>query len=288
MGEDFFTRVKPVRVKGGPGSALLREPPGHWSRRFTGLLESFLDAERLRRGRAYAERGLVLRLDVRPYEVTAFVANAADEPFEVTLGLTAIEGWEEIEGELARRAVFRARLLAGELPRDVERVFADCGVGLFPEAAEELHLMCGCADWVDPCVHAAAALHFLARAFDDDPFLVLAWNGRTRDELLTALRRRPVASELPAVAESPLRAEDFWTPPEGLAALRDGPAHPPGPPGLLLRLLDPPAVKVRRRALVDVLEPAYRALAEGGAEPAGRTASKEFPGRTQRPGGSGG
>lgn len=269
MGGDYFAAAKPLRVRGGPGSPLLREPAGRWTHRFVGALESFLDVERLRRGRAAAERGQVLRLDVRPYEVTAYVSNAggADEPYEVTLSLTAIDGWEEIEGELARRAVFRARLLAGEVPPDVERVFGDCGVGLFPEAAEELHLMCGCADWVDPCVHAAAALHFLARAFDDDPFLVLAWNGRTRDELLTALRRRPVETELPPVAESPLRAEDFWTPPDGLAALKDRTARPPAPPGLLLRLLDPPAVKIRRRPLVDVLEPAYRALAEHGEPP---------------------
>ena len=262
--DGYFETARPIRVRGGPGSAPLREPPGWWSRRLLGPLESFLDEERLRRGRAYAEQGRVLRLDIRPYEVTAFVAENADEPHEVTLGLTAIEGWDEIEGELARRAVFRARLLAGEVPHDLERVFHDCGVGLFPGAAEELHLMCGCADWVDPCVHAAAALHFLARACDDDPFLVLAWNGRTREQLLTALRRRPTGGGLPPVVETPLGAEGFWTPPSGLAALKDGAARPPAPPGLLLRLLDPPAVKIRRRSLADVLEPAYEALARGG------------------------
>jgi len=264
--DGYFETVKPIRVRGGPSSPLLREPVGWWARRFIGALESFLDPERLRRGRAHAEHGRVLRLDVRPYEVTAFVGEGADEPHEVTLGLTAIEGWDEIEGELARRAVFRARLLAGEIPQDLERVFGDCGVGLFPEAAEELHQMCGCSDWVDPCVHAAAALHFLARAFDDDPFLVLAWNGRTREQLLTALRRRPVESGLPPVVETPLRAEGFWAPPSGLAALKDRSAHPPAPPGLLLRLLDPPAVKIRRRSLTDVLEPAYEALARRGGD----------------------
>ena len=38
------------------------------------------------------------------------------------------------------------------------------------------------------------------------------------------------------------------------------PPAPPMPPGLLLRLLDPPKVKVRRRDLPDVLRPAYEAL----------------------------
>ena len=34
------------------------------------------------------------------------------------------------------------------------------------------------------------------------------------------------------------------------------------PPELLLRALDPPAVKVRHIPLVDILKPAYRALAD--------------------------
>jgi uncharacterized Zn finger protein len=122
--------------------------------------------------------------------------------------------------------------------------------------------MCSCPDWGDPCKHAAAALYVLAEAFDDDPFLILAWNGRTKEQLLTALRRHPISAPDPLVVEDvPLTAEHFWTPMSGLARLRERPAVPTAPPGLLLQLVEPPKIKIRRKALADVLAPAFEALA---------------------------
>ncbi|MFF5259131.1 SWIM zinc finger family protein [Actinomadura viridis] len=241
-----------------------------WSRRFIDLVESFADAGRLARGRSYARKGQVIDLRVERYEVTARVQGSVAEPYEVALGIDAIteSGWRRIEEELASRAVFRARLLAGEMPPEIEWVFAELGFALFPGSAADLHMMCSCPDWGDPCKHAAAVLYLLAEAFDDDPFLVLAWNGRTKEQLLTALRRRPDAEpegEAEAEAE-PLAAEGFWTPPSGLAALRERPPAPPVPAGFILRVATPPAVKVRRRDLVDVLAPAYEALAPEAPE----------------------
>ncbi|MCD0448271.1 hypothetical protein LO762_03535 [Actinocorallia sp. API 0066] len=252
----------PIRVRRLTPRA---DPPPQdtrWSRAFLTALAGFLGTAALARG--VRGRVHVKRLDVRAYEVTALVQGAREEPYRVTLGLPEIEGWEEIEGELARRPVVRARILGGDLPDEVARVFADCGVPLFPETAEDLHVMCDCPEWGAVCDHALAALAMLAEAFDDDPFLIPAWNGRAPDALRTALRRRPgTADAAPAPPGPPLRADDFWTPPEGLAALRERPAAPPAPPDLLLTLLDPPDVRVRRRPLPDALAPLYRALPDG-------------------------
>lgn len=235
-----------------------------WSRRFIDLVESFADAGRLQRGRAYARKGNVFDLRVEAYEVTAKVRGSAPEPYEVALGIEAIDedGWRAVEAELASRALFRARLLAGEMPPEIEWVFAELGLALFPDSASDLHLMCDCPDWGDPCKHAAAVLYLLAEAFDDDPFLILQWNGRRRDQLLGALRRAsatgPDPLEMPG---EPLTAEGFWTPPSGLARLRERPPAPPVPPGFVLQVAAPPPVRVRRRALTDVLAPVYEALA---------------------------
>ncbi|MGI5416275.1 SWIM zinc finger family protein [Actinomadura luteofluorescens] len=235
-----------------------------WSRRFIDLVESFADAGRLQRGRAYAREGNVFDLRVEAHEVTAKVRGSAPEPYEVALGIEAIDedGWRAVEAELASRALFRARLLAGEMPPEIEWVFAELGLALFPDSASDLHLMCDCPDWGDPCKHAAAVLYLLAEAFDDDPFLVLQWNGRRRDQLLGALRRATGTEPDPLeMREEPLTAEGFWTPPSGLARLRERLPAPPVPPGFVLRLAAPPPVRVRRRALADVLAPAYEALA---------------------------
>ncbi|GGQ34517.1 putative Zn finger protein [Actinomadura coerulea] len=235
-----------------------------WSRRFIDLVESFADAGRLQRGRAYARKGNVFDLRVEAYEVTAKVRGSAPEPYEVALGIEAIDedGWRAVEAELASRALFRARLLAGEMPPEIEWVFAELGLALFPDSASDLHLMCDCPDWGDPCKHAAAVLYLLAEAFDDDPFLILQWNGRRRDQLLGALRRASATEPDPLeMRDEPLTAEGFWTPPSGLARLRERPPAPPVPPGFVLQVAAPPPVRVRRRALTDVLAPVYEALA---------------------------
>jgi hypothetical protein len=108
----------------------------------------------------------------------------------------------------------------------------------------------------------------LAEAFDNDPFLILAWHGRTKDQLLKALRRQPItAPDALAVEDVPLTAAHFWTPASGLARLRQRPPSPTAPPGLLLQLVEPPDVKVRRRGLADILSPAFEALAQHSRGP---------------------
>lgn len=259
----------PRPVEGGIRARTERGTIGEewWSRRFIDVLESFADKGRLGRGRGYARKGQVIDLKVDAYEVTARVQGSRDEPYEVAIGIDVIDEptWTAIEEALASQAVFRARLLAGEMPPEIEEVFGMFGIPLFPGASGDMHIMCSCPDWGEPCKHAAAVLYLLAEAFDDDPFLILAWNGRTREQLLTGLRRLESADAAASadpleIEETPLteRLEDFWAP----AALRDRPPAPPMPPGLLLKLLDPPKVKVRRRDLTEVLRPVYEALGE--------------------------
>ena len=56
---------------------------------------------------------------------------------------------------------------------------------------------CNCPDWGVPCKHLAAVCYVLAEAFDDDPFAMLAWRGKGRDELLAALRGTAPAGARP-------------------------------------------------------------------------------------------
>jgi uncharacterized Zn finger protein len=262
---EFFEPSKPIRVEGGITARNRRGSIGEkwWSRRFIDVLESIAHAGRLQRGRTYARQGQLLSLRVDAYEVTARVQGSRAQPYDVAVGIDAVgeSEWTAIVEALASRAVFRARLLAGEMPPEIEEVFAEFGVPLFPESWDELHVMCSCPDWGDPCKHAAAALYVLAEAFDDDPFLILAWNGRTKDQLLAGLRRSvPAAPDPLYVEDTPLTADGFWAPAGGLARLRERPHTPPAPPRFLLRLLDPPPIKVRRKPLTDALAPAYDTL----------------------------
>ncbi|WP_329012784.1 SWIM zinc finger family protein [Micromonospora rifamycinica] len=161
-----------------------------WSRRFLEVLESFALGTRLTRGRAYARRGQVRRLVVSPGRVEASVQGSRPAPYPVVIALPPFPDplWARVERELAGQAFFSARLLAGDLPAELEEVFAAAGAPLFPASVGELTQHCGCPDFAVPCKHLAATFYLLAEAFDADPFALLHWRGRSRDELLGRLR----------------------------------------------------------------------------------------------------
>jgi uncharacterized Zn finger protein len=299
-----YESAGPIAVEGGIKARSKRGAIGEqwWSRRFLAVLESYGLSGRLQRGRSYARRGQVIEFSLGTGKVTARVQGSRPQPYNVSitvLPLTSAQ-WPEVESRLASQALFRARLLAGEMPAEIEEVFAACGTPLFPRSGGDLDMRCSCPDWGVPCKHLAALCYVLAESFDDDPFAMLAWRGKSRDELLAALRGkspRPAGAPVPpgaagapdapdAAAASPpaspvtgLLADvtgppleeclaDFWSPGLSQARLRALPASPAAPPDLLLRLADPPPVLVRGAGLRDILAPAYARL---GDQPDGAT-----------------
>jgi uncharacterized Zn finger protein len=266
MPRDFSDYGRPIQVDGGIAVRAKRGQIGSqwWSRRFVDVLEQICDGGRLARGRTYARKGQVVDFSLGPGRVSGRVQGSRPQPYEVTIEIAAFgqAQWTSVTEALGAQALYRAALLAGEMPQEIVDLFAAHELPLFPD---RLDIRCNCPDWGVPCKHGSAVLYVLAEAFDDDPFLVLAWRGRDRDELLDALRGTP--EPLPeidplAVDDEPLdaRLADFYAPAVSLSRLRERPSRITTPPELLLRALDPPPVKVRHIPVVDLLRPAYRSL----------------------------
>jgi len=277
---DWPEPSRPRRVDGGIKARSKRGAIGEqwWSRRFTGVLESFGMTGRLARGRNYARRGQVLGFEISPGYVTAQVQGSRPKPYRVRIQVLplTVPQWQRVERALGSQALFRAKLLAGEMPREIEEVFADCGTPLFPARRHDMEMSCSCPDWEVPCKHLAAVCYVLAEAFDADPFGMLAWRGRGREDLLASLRgltaAGPAASRpVIEVADRPLadHLADFWSPGMSQARLRSLTVVPASPPDLLLRTFEPPAVAVRGKDLVTLLSAAYRRMAGQQEEAAG-------------------
>jgi uncharacterized Zn finger protein len=277
----------PIPVDGGIKAKSKRGAIGEqwWSRRFIAVLESYGMSGRLQRGRSYARKGQVLEFSLTQGKVTARVQGSRPQPYNVSIKVLPLTKpqWRAVEARLASQALFRAKLLAGEMPAEIEEVFASCGTPLFPRSASDLDMRCSCPDWGVPCKHLAAVCYVLAEVFDEDPFQMLAWRGQGREALLAAMRQagpRPVARDatrpadaatatathevLADVAGPPLAdsLDGFWTPGLSQARLRALAAPPAtnATPDLLLRMFDPPPVMVRGRDLRDILAPAYEQL----------------------------
>jgi uncharacterized Zn finger protein len=267
-----FGPSRPLEVEGGVKARSKRGAIGEqwWSRRFTGVLESFGMTGRLARGRNYARRGQVIGFEISCGYVTAQVQGSRPKPYRVQMQVTPLTTaqWRKVEQALAAQALFRARLLAGEMPPEIEDVFASCGTPLFPRSARDLDMSCSCPDWGVPCKHLAAVCYVLAEAFDLDPFAILAWRGRGRDELLAAMRLTgreadETARPLIDVTDRPLSEcmPDFWSPGMSTARLRALSPVPATAPDLLLRTFEPPQLQVRNNDLITLLGPAYHRLA---------------------------
>jgi uncharacterized Zn finger protein len=266
-------------VEGGLRAKSARGPIGEtwWSRRFIELLESLRIGGRMDRGRTYARQGQVISLDVEPGAVTAAVQGSRARPYRVRIGLARLSeaDWRLAEAAMVSRAAFLARLLAGEMPADIEDAFRDCSHGLFPTVAHELDSSCTCPDWADPCKHVAAVYYLLAEAFDEDPFLLLRWRGREREQLLgnlRALRGSDPASvapgpevdlwaEIETADVPPLadRVDLFWQAGPAVTTLRLAPTAPRVADAAVRALADLDR-QVGGRAVADVLEPAYATI----------------------------
>ncbi len=192
-----YTAARPLEATDGIRARSRRGRIGDtwWSQRFVDVLESFRMGARLTRGRRYARSGQVMDLEVTPGRVTAKVQGTRRTPYAVRIAVRTLpeEDWARVEARLAAEAVHLARLLAGEMPPDVEDAFAACSLSLFPASTRELTTSCSCPDWANPCKHLAATYYILAERFDEDPFLVFAWRGRPREALLDRLRAQRCA-----------------------------------------------------------------------------------------------
>jgi uncharacterized Zn finger protein len=274
---EFYPRSRPRQARGGIKSQSKRGQFGEswWAQRWIAVLESFDIGARLGRGRSYARNGQVLSIDVGNGKITAQVQGSRPKPYAITIGVKTLseKDWKKLVQALSGQALFTAKLLAGEMPQDIETVFRDAGLSLFPERSGDLKTECSCPDWSNPCKHIAAVYYLLGEEFDRDPFLLFQLRGLGRDELFARLNAqagtRTVEPAEEAVVEpaEPLPADPkaFWQMGSLPADFFGDVTRPPVAAAWPKRLGSFPFWRGEERFL-DALEPVYRAASPRGLE----------------------
>jgi uncharacterized Zn finger protein len=257
---DFYPRSRPRAAKGGIKSQSKRGAFGQswWAKRWISVLESFDIGARLGRGRSYARNGQVLAIDVAKGKVTAKVQGSQSQPYKVAIAVQGLSAkqWDQLVKTLSAQALFVAKLLAGEMPQDIEQVFTDAKLSLFPEESGDLTTECSCPDWSNPCKHIAAVYYLLGEEFDRDPFLLFQLRGLSREELLKRLSRSAPASAPPSESAAPEVEEQ---PDDMFGEVR----QPPMSAAWMRRLGKFPFWRGETH-LLDALEPMYAAASARG------------------------
>ena len=156
------------------------------------------------------------------------------------------------------------------MPEELEAVFIEAGLPLFPQHHDDLVTDCSCPDWPNPCKHIAAVYYLLAEAFDTDPFLLFKLRGMERDAFLAALREAGVKDDpgedgsAPEPVPLPIDEKNFW---KGLPIKeRNEPPQRPRLHAALPKRLGPLPFWRAPEVLADGMEAVYASASQGAME----------------------
>ncbi len=280
----YFPQTTPIPVKDGIKAKAKRGQrfgKTWWASKWIAALDPLVDSARLQRGRNYARKGQVMEINIEPGHITARVQGSRRTPYKVRIDIPPLDDaeWEKVIDAMAQQAIFAAKLLAGEMPPDIEEAFKTAKVSLFPSSRKDLSTSCSCPDWANPCKHVAAVYYLLGERFDEDPFMIFHLRGRTKEAIMDGLQARRAAEamaeapitytpEVPEATEGPpLEAdpEGYWALGESLDDFRVMIA-PPEVEAALLKRMGPPPFWRSSRDFLTTLSMVYKAVTDRAME----------------------
>lgn len=161
-----------------------------WSRRWREIMERMGLGARLGRGRNYAVSGQVVSLKLEGPHVEASVVGTRPDPYSTTIDFRTPgdDVRERIVSKLRAEPMVVARLLADDLPTEVESLFKAEGCDLFPggrlaPGRYDMTTKCSCPDYANPCKHSSAVLLLLGEEVARRPATLLELRGISLEEL---------------------------------------------------------------------------------------------------------
>lgn len=233
--EDYATPSDAIIIKGPIYAVNKRGEFGTqwWGKQWIAAMNALQGEGRLDRGKSYARTGKVLELQIGKGRAYARVQGSRPRPYETAVELKPFtdQEWTQALTVLASQLIYTAKLLAGEMPSDIEDLFKSIKLSLFPRSLKDISFQCTCPDAASPCKHAAAIYYLLAEQIDENPFVLFHLRGRTKEQVLAALRgaRSDEGSSLGQVVP-PIDADldQFWQMPAALPTL-NAPSLPDKP-----------------------------------------------------------
>ncbi len=175
-----------------------------WGKEFLAALERMDYSGRLGRGKTYANKGLVEKLEQpRPGELHAAVQGSMPRPYRVTVNWTPwtpAQARGVVEAIRANPALL-GQLLTGTLPEELMEVLRARDLTIFPRTFAELGADCSCPDYAEPCKHMAALFYVMAGAIDADPFYLFGLRGLDLKAELTPPAETEAEEEEDAVTQ---------------------------------------------------------------------------------------
>ena len=161
-----------------------------WAKRWLAAIEPMNIGARFGLARNYAISGQVTELAIDGPVVTAKVVGVREDAYSVKIVFRVPEAGarKRIVEALRAEPILAARLLAGDLPLEVEEIFRREELTLFPggkiaERVYDVTTTCSCPDWANPCKHSLAVLLLLGEEIARRPLRLLELRGVTMEDI---------------------------------------------------------------------------------------------------------
>lgn len=199
-----------------------------------------LDSSLLSVGETYARHdwGLEVFVDKGRAEATASTGRRLQYDITIELPVLDDDQWDRLLQRIARSSAQSAALFDGVVDAAIINQGKSEEADLLPRQ-NELTWSCDCERIrtdAQLCKHAAAVLYLLADAFDDNPFDLLLFRGRSRDEIRAVVSE--LRSDLDIAPPADEGAEQAWSRARGPLPVL--PSSPEAPGDLTPWSSDPP------------------------------------------------
>ncbi|MCK8492159.1 DEAD/DEAH box helicase [Spirosoma sp. RP8] len=150
-----------------------------WGQQWLNALTSIDMANRLPRGKTYANKGAVQGLTISNNQISASIKGSAPRPYrtKLTVQLFTEAEKEGLLNEIRENPAILAQLLNRQLPAELIEFANRQGTQLFPHSFQDLIMGCSCPDEAVPCKHLAAVIYVVANEIDRNPFQVFLLKG---------------------------------------------------------------------------------------------------------------
>jgi uncharacterized Zn finger protein len=270
-----------IGVKPAQTADQVAPPPStqSWAaQRWGRFVEQVAPGESLLEGLEYASNGQTKRLIIQAGLVDGSVQGREFRAYVSRLEMPTFkeEQWAEVVAALADSAIYSAKLLSGEVPANIEDIFAPLGLKLFPAEAADVKATCTCGHPTPWCKHVCCVAHLFAARLSSDPFLMFVLRGIETDDLRERLRQKRVVvgaatGSAPVYSQRISGASDVSSPPldQSLASFYEAgdqlatletPIAPPPVSHPLLRRLGPSPFLSAPFPLVGLLASCYETI----------------------------
>ena len=157
-----------------------------WGNKWMNALKGVYFANRIPRGKTYANSNRVYDINFEENYVSAKVKGKFNDYYDTSVLFRTFDENEnnKILNIINSSESILSSLLNHELPTELYEKLTEENIRVFPNSAKDIAPFCNCPDYAPLCKHVAALMYVITHEVDKDPFNIFKLQGCDLLELL--------------------------------------------------------------------------------------------------------